>query len=236
MRLQKFMAACGVASRRKSEEIIQEGRVKVNDKIITTLGTQVEPENDQVTVDDKPISSQTECKYYLAFNKPKGVVTTANDPQGRKTILDYFKDFPVRLFTVGRLDYHTSGLIFLTNDGEFANKVSHPRHESDKEYEVKCKGILTPPMVQKLRKGIYIDKRLTMPAKVEILGKGQNTTKVLITITEGRNRQIRKMFDAIGHTILNLKRVRIGPVRLENLTPGTYKMMDNKAIKYFLNK
>ena len=236
MRLQKYMAACGVASRRKSEEIILDGRVKVNGEVVTTLGTQVEPNQDEVTVDDKPIASQTEQLYYLAFNKPKGVVTTAEDPQGRKTVMDYFKEFPVRLFTVGRLDYNTSGLLFLTNDGEFANKVSHPRHESDKEYEVKCKGVLTPVQVAKLRKGVYIEKRLTIPAKVEIKEKTKSTTKVMVTITEGKNRQVRRMFDAIGHSVLSLKRVRIGPVKLENLQTGTYKTLNKESVSYFLNK
>lgn len=224
-RLQKVISQAGVTSRRNAEKLILEGRVAVNGKIITELGTKVDSERDKVLVDGKPIASQ---KYvYLLLNKPKGVVTTSNDPQGRKTVIDLVKDVPERIYSVGRLDYNTEGVLLLTNDGDLTNALIHPSREIDKTYVAKVSGIPTQDKLDILRAGIKLSDGLTAPALIDIVNidHEHNITTLEITIHEGRNRQVRRMFEAIGHPVNNLKRIRFAFITLAGLKRGSYRYL-----------
>jgi 23S rRNA pseudouridine2605 synthase len=223
IRLQKILANAGVASRRKAEELITEGRVTVNGKTITELGAKAGP-RDEVAVDGVPAGRAPRKKKYVMLHKPEGVVTTTADEFDRPTVMDYAPDGK-RLFPVGRLDFESSGLIFLTNDGDWANRLTHPSHEIPKTYIAEIKGEPTEKELQKFRDGIKIDGRKTAPAEIDILrGKSKNT-RVRITIREGRNRQVRKMCDAIGHSVISLKRVSVGDVRLGDLAAGRWRYL-----------
>ncbi len=232
MRLQKYIALCGVASRRKAEELIKQNRVKVNDVIINEMGHLVDEESDVVKVDNN-IISQAEKKLYYAFNKPKGVISSSADEKGRKCVLDYFSGENTRLFTVGRLDYDSSGLILVTNDGEFANHVTHPKYESEKSYEVKINGSLPENILNNMRKGMMIEGYKTSPAKVKAKKLGADAQFIEITIREGRNRQIRKMIELSGAQVKSLHRVSVGSVRLNDLKPGEYRRLSHSEINYF---
>lgn len=228
MRLQKYIAAAGITSRRKAEILIQNGRVCVNGKIVTELGTKVEPGKDLVTVDGRVAELTDKHAYYL-FYKPVRVITSVSDPQGRPVVTDYLpKD--VRLFPVGRLDYMTSGLLLLTNDGEFMNQMIHPRHEVDKTYRVLVKGIPTPTAFNQLRAGILLDGEKTKEALVERIVPKRNNCEFLITIHEGKNRQIRRMCESIGHPVLDLKRIKLGSLTLNGLKPGEYRTLTKKEL------
>lgn len=218
-RLQKVMAHAGVASRRKSEELILEGRVAVNGQIVRELGVKVTPE-DLVEVDGKPINKE-EHRYFL-FYKPRGVISAASDDKDRKVVTDYFNFVEERIYPIGRLDYDTSGLILLTNDGEFANLLMHPRYEVEKEYVAKIEGLLLPHEVQRLEKGLIIDKRKTAPAKVRIIreNKKDQTSIVQLTIHEGWNHQVKRMFEAVGHPVQKLKRESYSFLTLDGLQVG----------------
>lgn len=229
-RLQKYMAACGIASRRKCEEIIQEGRVNVNGEIITELGFKVDPEIDQVYVDSKLIRLE-ENKVYIALNKPEGYVSTVKDERGRKTILDLVK-VEERVFPIGRLDYNTSGLLLLTNDGEIYNKVIHPREEINKVYVATIKGIPTDIEIEEFCNGVDIGDYITAKAKFKIIDKSEDKCKVQITIHEGKNRQVRKMCEKIGHPVLSLKRVSVGEILLGNLNRGNWRFLSKNEIQY----
>lgn len=230
MRLQKYLASCGVASRRKCEEYILEGRVSVNGNIITELGTQVDG-GDKITCDNQIVSYVEQFDYY-ALNKPIGYVTTVKDEKDRPTVLDLMKEVPTRIFPVGRLDYNTSGLLILTNDGELTYALTHPKHDVNKTYHAKVKGKVSDIAIEKLKKGIFIDGKKTAPAMVEIIQLNSTTTTLSISIHEGRNRQIRKMCDAIGHSILKLGRVAIGEMTLEGLAQGKYRKLTESEIIY----
>lgn len=221
MRLNKFLSNSGVASRRKCDEIIQEGRVFVNGKQVNELGLQVNPKKDKVTIEGKRINLPSSF-VYIKLNKPKGYACTASDEKGRKTIYELI-DTDERLFSIGRLDYDTEGLIILTNDGEFANKVAHPRYHTEKEYRVTAEGEIVESELAVMRKGVVIDGERLPSAKIEKLSFENGFTKLSVVIDEGKNRQIRKMFEAIGHQIKLLKRVRIGNVKLGGLSRGEYK-------------
>ena len=221
IRLQKYLAVCGIASRRASEKIIIDGRVSVNGKTVTQLGTCVD-ELDIVTVDGSPVSPEAE-KHYIAYNKPIGEVTTAHDPEGRSTVMDKFSDYPVRLFPVGRLDYDSEGLILLTNDGDMMNRVLHPSHEVLKTYWTKMSNHVTPDEITALRKGVMIDGKITSPASVRLIRENIFDTVLLISIHEGRNRQVRRMAEAVGHKVISLRRVGFGPVSLGNLPVGMWR-------------
>lgn len=229
-RLQKYMAACGIASRRKCEEIIQEGRVNVNGEIITELGFKVDPEIDKVYVDSKLIRLE-ENKVYIALNKPEGYVSTVKDERGRKTILDLVK-VDERVFPIGRLDYNTSGLLLLTNDGEIYNKVIHPREEINKVYIAIVKGIPTDTEITEFCNGVDIGDYITAKAEFKILDKAEDKCKVQITIHEGKNRQVRKMCEKIGHPVLSLKRVSVGEILLGNLNRGNWRFLSENEIQY----
>ena len=222
IRLQKYLAVCGIASRRASEKIIIDGRVSVNGKTVTQLGTCVDELLDIVTVDGSPVSPEAE-KHYIAYNKPIGEVTTAHDPEGRSTVMDKFSDYPVRLFPVGRLDYDSEGLILLTNDGDMMNRVLHPSHEVLKTYWTKMSNHVTPDEITALRKGVMIDGKITSPASVRLIRENTFDTVLLISIHEGRNRQVRRMAEAVGHKVISLRRVGFGPVSLGDLPIGMWR-------------
>ena len=231
MRLNKFLSSCGLASRRKCEDFIKEGRVSVNGKVVDELGLVVDEKKDKVEVDGKGLTLPNQF-VYLKLNKPKGYACTSSDERGRKTIFDLVES-DVRLFNVGRLDYDTEGLIFLTNDGEFANLVTHPKFHFEKEYLVTTEGELKESELAVMRKGVVVDGERMSSAKVKFIAFDGKFTKVSVVIDEGQNHQVRRMFDAIGHQIKLLKRVRIGNVRLGGLYRGKTKPMTEEEIAFF---
>lgn len=229
MRLQKYMASCGVASRRACEKLIAEGRVTVDGEVITTMGVQVE-EGQTVRVNGKKITPEAE-KHYILYHKPAGEVTTASDPEGRATVLDKFKDYPVRLYPVGRLDYDSEGLLLLTNDGDLTEHMLHPSKEVDKTYLARVTGQVMPEEVSRLVKGVMVDGRLTSRAKACVLEAGTAYTDILLTIHEGRNRQVRKMVEAVGHEVMMLRRIRFGPLKLGDLKRGMWRELIQEEIE-----
>lgn len=237
VRLQKYIAMCGVASRRKAEELIEEGRVSVNGSKVTEQGVKIEIGADKVSVDGKSIKSKNK-NYYIMLNKPVGYVSTANDQFDRPTVVDLVKKdlADVRIFPVGRLDYETEGLLLLTNDGDFTYKVTHPKFHMEKTYIATVKGGMTISGMNKLRNGVYIDDNFkTSPAKAEILDAYDGHTFVKITIHEGKNRQVRKMFEAIGNTVVGLQRTSIGTVELGNLPLGRWRHLTSHEVNYLMN-
>ncbi|ADG82476.1 pseudouridine synthase [Thermincola potens] len=223
-RLQKFMAHAGVASRRKCEELIAAGKVKVNGKVVTEMGYTVDPSVDRVEVAGLGIIVH-EKKEYILLYKPAGVLSSASDDRGRKTVVDLIKNAKTRLYPVGRLDYDTEGLILLTNDGRLTNLLIHPRYKVDKTYRAVVQGIPGEDKLAALRNGIMLEDGPTYPARVKMLKQINGNGLVEITIHEGRNRQVRRMFDAIGHPVLKLKRTRFGFLELGNLQPGQYRAL-----------
>jgi len=230
MRLQKYLALSGVASRRTSEKLIAEGHVMVNGRKITEMGVQIDENHDRVFVDGKPVHLETE-KHYLAYNKPIGEVTTSSDPEGRDTVMDKFRDYPVRLFPVGRLDYDSEGLILLTNDGEMMQHLLHPSHEVPKKYLCKVSNKVTEEELRRLRQGVDLDGRLTSPAEVRLVRYEAFDSVVLVTIHEGRNRQVRRMFEAVGHQVVLLKRIGFGPILLEDLPRGSWRRLTPAEVR-----
>lgn len=229
MRLQKYLASCGVASRRTAEKMIAEGRISVNGITVTELGSQVDETNDVILADGIRVTPETE-KHYIAYNKPVGEVTTVHDPEGRPAVLDRFRDYPVRLFPVGRLDYDSEGLLLLTNDGDLMNRLLHPSFEIPKSYLTRVSNRISDEAVRALRKGVIIDGRMTSPAEVRVVRYDVFSTELLITIHEGRNRQVRKMIAAVGHQVVRLKRVRFGPVQLGDLPTGMWRKLSDDEI------
>lgn len=227
-RLNKYLADCCVGSRRECDKLIADGCVKINGKI-ASLGANVE-ENDSVSVNGRRVTPKTK-NYYIMLHKPKGCVTTVKDDLGRKTVMD-FVDIKARLFPVGRLDYDTEGLLILTNDGDVANRLTHPKNNVEKVYVARLSGSLTEAERQTLERGVEIDGRKTMPAKVKILAKDEHHTRVEVTITEGRNRQVKKMFESVGKEVEFLKRVAEGELRLGGLQRGKYRFLNDREIEY----
>lgn len=228
-RLQKVMAHCGVASRRKSEELIQAGRVTVNGKKVTELGVKVS-QSDKVEVDGVPIY-QEQPVYYL-FYKPKNVISAVSDDKDRPVVTDYFPGIPERIFPVGRLDYDTSGLLLMTNDGEFANLLTHPKHEIDKVYVAKVKGIASKEVLKPLRNGVKIEGRKTAPARFKVISTDirKGTSVVELIIHEGRNHQVKNMLAAVGLPVMKLKREKVGTLDLIGLNPGDYRELTKKEV------
>ena len=231
-RIQKRIASCGVASRRKAEELIKEGRVKVNGVLVETLGYKLNP-NDEVTIDDVVISKAQ--KQYYVLNKPRAVVSTAEDEHSRKTVLDFcspemLKD---RIYPVGRLDYDTKGVILLTNDGDFMNRMVGPQSGIQKEYLVRIKGIITQQEIEKLEKGIILNGKKTLPAIIYIdsIDRKNNSCLIRITITEGMNHLVKEMFSAVGHEVKRLTRVRFGNIRIDDLHEGEVRRLTPHEIK-----
>lgn len=222
MRLQKFMADAGVASRRKCEELISAGRVRVNGEV-AGLGSSVDPILDAVELDGKTLRLE-ETRLTVILNKPKGVMCTTADPEGRPTVMDYVKDLPARVYNVGRLDYDSEGLLVMTNDGELAYRLTHPKFQLGKTYSTVCDGALTPAQRKALEQGVMLEDGLTSPARVEEVHSLKNgNTAFNITIHEGRNRQVRRMLAAVGHETLMLRRVALGPLRLGDLKSGSHR-------------
>ena len=223
-RLQKVLARVGYGSRRACEELIERGRVTVNGEV-AILGRRVHDDRDHVAVDGVPIPTAPGLVHYL-FNKPKGVVSTSSDPEGRRTVLDFVPDDP-RVFSVGRLDYHTEGLLILTNDGTFAQLLTHPSFGVEKEYLAEISGgALSPASLRRLKEGVELDDGMTAPAKVAEVAEGM----VRVVIHEGRNRQVRRMFEAVGHEVTRLVRVRIGGLMDQSLKPGNYRTLSLEEV------
>ena len=229
MRLQKYLAQCGVASRRHAEEMIAAGRVTVNGKTVTEMGIQVEM-TDLVRVDGKKCEPE-QNHVYIMYHKPAGEMTTASDPEGRRTVLQHFEHFSVRLFPVGRLDYDSEGLLLLTNDGTMADRLLHPSNEVDKTYLARVEGHITPETVRTLQNGVVLDERRTSPARVRVTKTEADYTYVTVTIHEGRNRQVRRMFEAVGSKVLALKRIGFGPLELDDLPRGRWRYLTEAEIR-----
>lgn len=230
IRLQKYMALCGVSSRRAAEKMIAEGRVSVNGDVVTEMGTKVDEYTDEVRVDGEVITPEAE-KHYLAYNKPVGEVTTVSDPEGRATVMDRFEGYPVRLFPVGRLDYDSDGLLLLTNDGELMNRLLHPSREIDKAYLAKVSNNLTEEDLVRLARGVIVNGKMTSPAKVRLIRRDTFSTTILVTIHEGRNRQVRKMVEAVGHQVVSLRRVGFGPILLGDLPSGCWRRLTDEEVR-----
>lgn len=229
VRLQKYMADCGVASRRACETIIESGRVLVNG-VPASLGQSVDPETDRVTLDGKLLSMQKKHVVVMLY-KPRGVVSTSEDEKGRKTVQEYVKELPYRLYNVGRLDLNSEGLLLLTNDGELANQLMHPRYGVSKTYRVVCDGTLSATEIALLTNGVELEDGLTAPAKITNIRRSTTGgTAFSITIHEGRNRQIRRMLEAIGHKTLRLKREAYGPLQLGSMKPGEWRILNEPEL------
>ena len=233
MRINKYIALCGVASRRKAEELILAGKVKVNDNIVKELSYQVDEENDVVKVDDKIIKEENKLVYIL-LNKPEGYITTVKDQFDRESVLDLVTDIKERVYPIGRLDYETSGLLLLTNDGDLTYKLTHPKHEVDKTYVARVKGKLTPDEIKMFKSGLKIEDYVTAPAKLKVIRYDEKTNVSLleIKIHEGKNRQVRKMCKAINHPVLRLKRTAMGKIRIGECEIGNYRYLTEDEVKY----
>lgn len=230
-RLQKFLARSGVASRREAEKMMVAGKVKVNGQVITELGFKIDPKQDKVYIDNQAI--RPEKLVYLLFNKPKGVVTTLVDPEGRKTISDYLTGIKERVYPVGRLDYNTEGLLLLTNDGTLAQGLMHPKHHVNKTYLVTVVGIVLEEKLDKLRIGVELEDGVTAPATVQLVEyqHEKNLTVFTIMIHEGKNRQVRRMCDYIGHPVRQLTRTKIANLNLSGLGRGKFRLLNDQEVK-----
>lgn len=230
MRLNRFLARSGVASRRAADALIAAGRVAVNGTIVTELATTVDPEADTVEVDGRPVRLPSTL-IYVVLNKPAGYVVTLSDPQGRPTIADLVANVGPAVVPVGRLDARTEGLLILTDDGDLAYRVTHPSFELDKVYEVVARGALSERSRRLLEEGIELDGRVTAPARVTVRSTERNTTVAEIVVHEGRKRQVRRMFEAVGHPVRRLKRVSVGPVALGDLRPGKWRHLTEEELR-----
>ncbi len=230
-RLQKIISRAGIASRRSAEQLIKEGKVKVDGEVITRLGTKVDPRIHKIEVKGKVITLPE--KLYLLLYKPRYYITSLSDPQGRKTVADLLKDIPTRLFPVGRLDFDAEGLLIFTNDGEFANILLHPRYGISKTYLVELSGIPSRRDLEQVRKGIRLEDGMTLPARATVVKKDINRAWVKLTLREGRNREIKRMFAALGYTVTRLKRIKIGPFKLGDLRPGEYRFLTREEVGEF---
>jgi 23S rRNA pseudouridine2605 synthase len=229
-RLQKLLAQAGLASRRHAEEMIKAGRVSVNGQVVSALGAKADPETDTIAVDGKPVTIQATKSYFL-LNKPVGYLSTCYDPQGRKTVLELVPYAP-GLHPVGRLDKDTSGLLILTNDGDFTEALTHPRHGIAKTYMAEVKGRPQATAIDTLRKGVKLEGGMTLPAKVEVLDRRKDTTVLLISIREGRNRQVRRMAEAVGHPVVKLERVAIGELDASDVPPGKFRVLSADEVTH----
>ncbi len=228
-RLQKYLAHAGVASRRSSEQLILAGKVTVNGQVVTELGSKVDPEHDQITVNGVLVSTEQQKVYYL-LNKPSGYVTTLKDPEGRKTVRELLSDVQQRVYPVGRLDFDTEGLLLLTNDGELTHALTHPSHQVEKTYQAKVRGVPSEDKLARLRQGVRLEDGMTAPAKVQLLKQEGSQAWLEITIHEGRNRQVRRMCESIGYPVVFLKRVCLGFLTLEHLAVGKYRALSPQEV------
>ncbi len=233
-RLQKYIARCGIASRRAAEEMILDGRIKVNKKIVTELGTKVDADCDKIFLDGSRILPEKKL-YYIMLNKPKGYIASAKDERERSIVTNLIDGIDARLYPVGRLDYLSEGLLFLTNDGDFAYHLTHPTQHVLKKYQVVVSGIPDIESIKKLRSGVDIGGYITAPARAELTRVEERTAQINITIAEGKNRQVRKMCEAIGYPVLRLKRVNIGGVSLGNLPVGKWRHLTEEEKNLLMN-
>lgn len=230
VRLQKFIADCGITSRRKAEHMITEGRVQVNGEVVFELGTKVNPSVDVIHVDGHVADLNTVNKVYVLFHKPRGVMTTVNDPEGRETVMDFVKEFSERIYPVGRLDYLSEGLLIMTNDGEVANQIMHPKFNVTKVYEVKVFGSVTEGILNKLRAGTYLEDGFVKPQSVRVVKQLPTKTWLEFRLNEGKNREIRKLCEAVGLTVDKLKRLAIGGLTVEGIAPGKFRVLSKHQI------
>lgn len=233
MRLQKFLAHAGVASRRAAEDLIVRGKVRVNGKVVRELGTIVSTA-DRVDVSGTPVRLQTET-VYVVMHKPTSVMTTMRDPQGRRTVADFLPKGLPRVVPVGRLDYDTSGVLLFTNDGELANVLTHPKFGVEKTYRVVVKGRLMPEEIKRLQSGVMLEEFRAAGARVKVVATGRDTSVLDITVHEGKNRQVRRMFEAVGHAVIALARLRFGPLRLGDLPPGQTRALTERELASLRN-
>lgn len=229
IRINKYLSLCGVTSRRGAETLIAEGRVAVNNVTLAKVGTVIDPETDVVKVDGTVVSL-VEHKVYVIFHKPPQVMTTLHDPFGRKTVAHYLKDLPVRVYPVGRLDYDTSGVLLLTNDGELAYRLAHPRYQVPKVYEAKVRGIFTLAAAETIAKGIKLEDGAIGKGRVEILGYNGNTSRLRITLTEGRKREVKQLCKSVGHPVLNLTRISFAGITTRGIKLGKWRYMTSDEI------
>ena len=234
-RLQKILAKAGIASRRRAEELIREGRVRVDGRVVTEMGTRADPDTQDIECDGIPVSFP-EKKIYILLHKPPGFLSTVQDPQGRPIVTDLLQNIEERVYPVGRLDLDSEGALLLTNDGELAQKILHPSNEVNKTYVAKVKGKPGRRKLAALSRGIELEGRKTWPAYIEVLHSEEQTTTLKIIIHEGRKRQVRKMFDAVGHPVLQLKRTAYGQLEIGALAPGKYRFLSHEDIKMIFNK
>ena len=232
MRINKYLSGCGIDSRRKCEQLVLDGRVRINGKTVTALGTDVK-DGDYVEVDGRAVAL-AQRKVYVMLNKPKGCVCTVHDEKGRKTVLDFVK-LKERIFPVGRLDYDTEGLLLMTTDGELSNRLMHPRHEISKTYVAKIEGEITEAELNKIRGGVVLDGEKTKKCKAKAVGFEDGMSRIEVTISEGRNRQIRRMFETINREVVFLKRVAIGEIRLGGLYRGESRELKDEEVEYLKN-
>lgn len=234
-RLQKVIAQSGVTSRRKAEQLILEGKVKVNNKVITALGTKVGPQ-DEIEIGGIPLEKEN-LVYYMLY-KPRGVISTVSDNKERKTVIDFFPEVEERIYPIGRLDYDSSGIILLTNDGEFANLLMHPKHEVEKVYVAKVRGIPSKEELSRLKKGVKVDNDLLKTVRYNLLStdRRKNTALLELTLFEGKNRHVRRMMEAIGYPVQKLKREKYGILTLDGLQPGDTRPLTPKEIKQMVNR
>jgi len=231
-RLQKLLASAGVASRREAEKLIRSGRVAVNGRIVTELGSKADPESCEITVDGKPIELRPQ-KVYVLLNKPRGYVSTCKDRHAPRMVTDLVSSVDTKLFPVGRLDVDTEGLLILTNDGEFAFRITHPKHKIPKKYRAIVRGCINQEALAQLARGVMLEDGMTSPARLSLVGvnTSRHESTVDITITEGRKRQVRRMFEAVGYPVLRLVRTHIGPIGLGKLKPGEWRFLSPKEVE-----
>ncbi|MBI4169502.1 MAG: rRNA pseudouridine synthase [Acidobacteria bacterium] len=229
VRLQKYLASAGVASRREAERLIQEGRVELNGRVVGDLGRRLDPGRDAVRVDGRRVRAAARRVYYLLY-KPRGVITSAADPEGRPTVVDLLREVRDRVYPVGRLDWNSEGLLILTNDGDLTHLLTHPSNHVPKTYRVKVKGTVAEEVLARLRRGLLLDGRRTLPARVARISS-QSNTWLEVVLYEGRKNQIRNAFDRLGHRVLKLRRIAIGPIRDRLLRPGQWRRLTAEEIR-----
>lgn len=229
-RLQKIISQAGVTSRRKAEELILQGRVEVNGRVVRTLGTEADPKKDHVKVDGRLLQSG-QPKVYLMLNKPRGYVTTLKDPEGRSTVMELLKGVRQRVYPIGRLDYDAEGLLLFTNDGEIAAHLMHPRYEIPRTYLVKVKGVLEDPEIRQLQAGVLLADGMTAPCRINKVRKTEENSWIELTMREGRNRQIKRMMEHTGHLVLKLKRIFFAGLELAGLETGEFRYLTEKEIQ-----
>jgi 23S rRNA pseudouridine2605 synthase len=230
VRLQKILSQAGISSRRAAETMIRQGRISVNGRVVKELGTRADPNRDKIAIDGRPLHT-AQTVVYLALNKPTGVVTTLSDPEGRPTVRDLLGRVRQRVFPVGRLDFHSAGLLLLTNDGELAQRLTHPRYGVRKTYRVKVKGKVTPEQIERLSKGVALRDGVSAPAQVRIVDAAERKTWLEITLAEGKNRQVRRMCEAVGLPVEKLSRIAFGPLKLRKLETGAVRPLTEGEVR-----